>query len=72
VRAAPPGGGQTIDDVLSGWQLNLVISETMHRKLHFIVDHYQEVMVTLSESVMKSTCSAHWRRTGDDVIFGWH
>jgi len=31
---------------------------------------YHEVMVTLSESVIKSACSAPLRRTDDDIIYG--
>jgi len=48
----------------------LVISETMHLWLTVARDHYQEVMVALSESVMKSSLSAPWQRNHDDVISG--
>jgi len=41
------------DDVISGYQLNLVISETMNPSWKVTTEHYEEVMVALSESVMK-------------------
>jgi len=42
------------DDVISGWQWNLVISETMHPRWKVTEESYQEVMVALSESIMKN------------------
>jgi len=36
---------RTDDDVISGCQLNLVISETMHRRYKVAVDHFHEVLV---------------------------
>jgi len=39
---------------MSGLQLNLVTSETMHLRYKVAMKHYQEVMVALSESVMKN------------------
>jgi len=42
------------DEVISVLQLNLFISETMHRRQNVIVERYQEVEVTLSESIMKN------------------
>jgi len=44
---------RTDDDVVSEWQKNLVISETMHDSYKVTMDHYQEVFVDLSESVVK-------------------
>jgi len=41
------------DDVISGWQWNLVITKTMHPIWKVTVERYQEVMVAISESVMK-------------------
>jgi len=42
------------DDVISGWQWNFVISETMHPRWKVTIERYQEVMVALSETVMKN------------------
>jgi len=52
-------------------QLNLVISETMHPRLKLTMERCQQIMVALSEYVTKKAWSAPWRRTDDDVIFGW-
>jgi len=43
---------------MSGLQLNLVISETMLPRQKVGMEHYQEVMVSLSESAMK----IRWKR----------
>jgi len=40
------------DDVISGLQFNLVISETMHPRKKVTMERYQEVMVATSESLM--------------------
>jgi len=42
------------NDVISCGQLNLVISETMHPTQKVTMERYQEIMVALSESVMKN------------------
>jgi len=49
---SPPGRNH--DNVISGLQYNLVISVTMHPRRKVIEERYQEVMVALSESVMKN------------------
>jgi len=58
------------DDVISGLQQNLLISETVHCRTKVTKDHYQEFMLALSESIMKIAWSAPWRRTDDCVISG--
>jgi len=42
------------DDVISGLQKKLIISRTMHPRQKVIIDHYQEVKLALSETVMKN------------------
>jgi len=49
---APPGGKITVMSYPVG-NKTLVISETMHPRWKVGMEHYQEVMVAFSESVMK-------------------
>jgi len=42
------------DDVLSALQWNLIISETINPRWNVTMERYEEVMVTLSKSVMKN------------------
>ena len=42
-------------DVISGLQENLIISDTMHDRGEVTKEHKQEVMVTLSETVIKNS-----------------
>jgi len=67
-REALPGGDNTITSYPACNKTLLSWKPCIPDK-KFAMGFYQEVMVTLLESGLKSSCSASWRRTDDDVIF---
>jgi len=69
-REAPPGGEITMTSYLVANKTSLPRGPCIADK-KVTMERYQEVMVALSESVMKKGVQHPWRRTGDDLISGW-
>jgi len=53
-RLKRPPGGKIMMTSYPACNKTSVISETMHPRLKFTMERYREVMVALSESVMKN------------------